>query len=91
LTVDTPALQSLHERHTTRTFRERLARPALALASGTLVALSMPPWGFWPLAIVGVVLFEVTLENTPPGASGSDWGCCSVPDGCTSGWAGWCS
>jgi apolipoprotein N-acyltransferase len=65
LTVDTPALQSLHEHHTTRTFRERLARPALALASGTLVALSMPPWGFWPLAIVGVVLFEVTLGEHP--------------------------
>jgi apolipoprotein N-acyltransferase len=44
---------------------ERLARPALALGSGTLVALSMPPWGFWPLAIVGVVLFEVTLGDAP--------------------------
>ena len=45
--------------------RERLARPALALGAGTLVALSMPPWGFWPLAIVGVLLFEVTLGDTP--------------------------
>ncbi len=40
---------------------ERIARPALALGAGTLVALSMPPWGFWPLAIIGVMLFEVAL------------------------------
>ena len=45
--------------------RERLARPALALGAGTLVALSMPPWGVWPLAIVGVLLFEVTLGDAP--------------------------
>ena len=44
---------------------ERLARPALALGAGALVAFSMPPWGFWPLAILGVALFEVTLGETP--------------------------
>ena len=42
-----------------------MARPALALGSGVLVAMSMPPWGFWPLAIVGVVLFEVALGAAP--------------------------
>lgn len=36
---------------------------ALALGSGLLVALSLPPWGFWPLAVVGVALFEVSLGN----------------------------
>jgi len=46
-------------------WRDRLARPALALGSGALVALSMPPWGFWPLAVVGVVLFEISLGETP--------------------------
>lgn len=45
--------------------RDRLARPALALAAGTLVGLSMPPWGFWPLAIIGVILFEVALGANP--------------------------
>ena len=25
----------------------------------------MPPWGFWPLSFVGVVLFEVTLGEAP--------------------------
>jgi apolipoprotein N-acyltransferase len=53
--------------HTTerRALHERLARPALALGAGTLVALSMPPWGFWPLAIIGVMLFEVALGTAP--------------------------
>lgn len=46
--------------------RARVARPALALGAGALVALSMPPWGFWPLAIVGIVLFEIALGATPP-------------------------
>lgn len=52
-TVESPALH------------ERLARPALALGAGTLVAMSMPPWGFWPLTFVGVVLFEVALGAEP--------------------------
>ncbi len=42
-----------------------MARPALALGAGVLVALSMPPWGFWPLAIIGVMLFEVSLGPNP--------------------------
>lgn len=43
----------------------RLARPALALGAGALTAFSLPPWGFWPLAIVGVILFEACLGSTP--------------------------
>lgn len=43
----------------------RLARPALALGGGLLTALSLPPWGFWPLAIVGVVVFDVALGRDP--------------------------
>jgi apolipoprotein N-acyltransferase len=37
----------------------------LALGSGLLVALSLPPWGFWPLAIVGVMVFELSLGEFP--------------------------
>jgi apolipoprotein N-acyltransferase len=37
----------------------------LSLGSGVLVALAMPPWGFWPLAILGVALFEVALGASP--------------------------
>ena len=48
-----------------RPLHARIARPALALGAGTLVALSMPPWGFWPLAILGVVLFEIALGDSP--------------------------
>ncbi len=42
---------------------DRLARPALALGSGALVALSLPPWGFWPLAFIGIALFDLTLTG----------------------------
>ncbi len=45
--------------------RRRLAHPALALGAGFLVALSMPPWGFWPLAFIGVALFELSLGVEP--------------------------
>jgi apolipoprotein N-acyltransferase len=48
-----------------RSVRERIARPALSLGSGVLVALAMPPWGFWPLAVAGVVLFDVALGAAP--------------------------
>ena len=48
-----------------RPLHTRIARPALALGAGTLVALSMPPWGFWPLAILGVILFEIALGEVP--------------------------
>ncbi|MBI4935035.1 MAG: apolipoprotein N-acyltransferase [Actinobacteria bacterium] len=33
-----------------------------ALVAGLLVAAALPPWGFWPLAIVGVAAFESALE-----------------------------
>lgn len=44
---------------------ERLARLALALGAGLVVALSLPPWGWWPLAVVGVTLFDIALGPTP--------------------------
>ena len=40
-------------------------RRALALGAGALVALSLPPWGWWPLAFVGIALFEVSLGREP--------------------------
>ncbi|MCU0259598.1 MAG: apolipoprotein N-acyltransferase [Ilumatobacteraceae bacterium] len=43
----------------------RLARPALALLGGWLVALSLPPWGWWPLGFVGVILLETSLGERP--------------------------
>ena len=44
-----------------------MARVALALGAGFCVALSLPPWGFWPLAFVGIALFEVALGESPTG------------------------
>jgi len=36
----------------------------LAAIGGLLVAASLPPWGMWPLAIVGVAVFESALGDT---------------------------
>ena len=33
-----------------------------AIVAGLLVAAALPPWGFWPLAIFGVALFESALQ-----------------------------
>jgi apolipoprotein N-acyltransferase len=39
---------------------------ALGAAAGGLgVALSLPPWGWWPLAFAGIALFDVMLGSTP--------------------------
>ena len=43
----------------------RLRRPAAAALGGVLVALAMPPWGWWPLAFVGVAVFDVALGVAP--------------------------
>jgi len=44
--------------------RRRFAR---ALIAGLLVASSMPPWGWWPLAFVGLAMFT-SLELTAAGS-----------------------
>ena len=33
----------------------------MAIGGGVAVALSLPPWGFWPLAFIGIALFETSL------------------------------
>ena len=40
------------------------ARKVTALTSGLLVGFSLPPWGWWPLAIIGVTIF-FALCNLP--------------------------
>ena len=44
------------------------ARYFAALGSGTLVAFSLPPWGWWPLAFVGIAIFAriTTIGTTRP-------------------------
>src|SRR4249919_2735804 len=38
---------------------------ALALGGGLSVALSLPPWGIWPLAFLGIAMFEMSLGEQP--------------------------
>ena len=47
--------------------RRVAARGALAFGGGFLVALSLPPWGLWPLAFVGVmpVIAKYNLDIAP--------------------------
>lgn len=40
-------------------------RVLAAALGGTLVAFSLPPWGFWPLAFLGVVIFESAQGANP--------------------------
>jgi apolipoprotein N-acyltransferase len=40
-----------------------LSRLVAAAVGGLLIALSLPPWGFWPLAFIGVIVFETALKN----------------------------
>ncbi len=39
--------------------------PARAVLSGLLLAAALPPWGWWPLAIVGVAMWDRLLAERP--------------------------
>lgn len=41
-----------------------------SLAAGGMLALSMPPWGWWPLALIGLLTFERLIANQPTWARG---------------------
>ncbi|NQV96652.1 MAG: apolipoprotein N-acyltransferase [Acidimicrobiaceae bacterium] len=48
----------------TNTFRRTtFSRLFSALASGLLVGLALPPWGWWPLAFVGSALFFIITRS----------------------------
>lgn len=48
----------------------RLSTAALkSVGGGILVALSLPPWGYWPLAFIGIALFESSLGERATVAS----------------------
>lgn len=42
----------------------------LALFAGLLICASLPPWGWWPLALVGVALWTLLLGPTELGPRG---------------------
>jgi apolipoprotein N-acyltransferase len=37
----------------------------LAAAAGALIALSLPPWGWWPLGVLGLAGFAALLDMAP--------------------------
>lgn len=43
----------------------RLRTAAVAVAAGLLLAASLPPWGWWPLAFGGLVLVDRLLADQP--------------------------
>jgi apolipoprotein N-acyltransferase len=61
----------LASRHVTLSRSRWLPRPSrhglIALLGGILVAASLPPWGFWPLAVVGIAVFETALNAADNG------------------------
>lgn len=46
----------------------RLPIVATALVAGGLLCLSLPPFGFWPLAFVGLLLVDRLIADQPRGA-----------------------
>jgi apolipoprotein N-acyltransferase len=46
----------------------RRAGVALAVGAGLAMAASLPPMGFWPLAVVGVALLDRAVADAPPWA-----------------------
>lgn len=53
------------------------ARAAVPLAGGVLGALSLPPWGWWPLAVAGLAMFAWSLSwesTTSRALSGAAFG-----------------
>lgn len=48
-------------------WRGAIRKPAVrAVAAGLLLAGSLPPWGWWPLAFVGVALLDRLLAGAAP-------------------------
>ena len=46
--------------------RTSLARGAACVGAGALVGLSLPPWGWWPLAFAGIALLDRLIVDQRP-------------------------
>lgn len=57
-----------------RSWARRLRPAALSLLAGVLLCASVPPWGWWPLAIGGIALWDRVLADASPRARfGRSW------------------
>ena len=45
--------------------KERIGIATGCIAAGALICFSMPPWGFWPLAVLGVAALDRLLAGQP--------------------------
>src|SRR5687767_15458495 len=45
--------------------RERARTVAHAASAGLAIAAALPPWGWWPLAFVGLALFDRLIADQP--------------------------
>ncbi|NLA34903.1 MAG: apolipoprotein N-acyltransferase [Actinobacteria bacterium] len=43
----------------------RPARAGLSLLAGAMMCAALPPWGWWPLCIIGVALWALLLDSQP--------------------------
>lgn len=43
--------------------RPDVRRAGLAVAAGLAIAASMPPWGWWPLTFVGIVVLDLAIAG----------------------------
>lgn len=41
----------------------RASRGLMAVGAGLLICFAMPPWGWWPLALVGIGLWSLLLDD----------------------------
>lgn len=46
-------------------WRSRLSASLLCLLAGACIAASVPPWGWWPLAFLGILVWDRILADRP--------------------------
>ncbi|MGB8862378.1 MAG: hypothetical protein WCC60_24195, partial [Ilumatobacteraceae bacterium] len=46
-----------------RSLRPPSRHAMLAVLGGLMVAAALPPWGFWPLAFLGVAVYETAAQQ----------------------------
>ena len=63
--VDTEPTRRRLRRARAHASRRGVVTIAACLGTGALMALSLPPWGWWPLLIVGVVFLDRLLAGQP--------------------------